>query len=205
MYKGNVLLNFFLIAFHVSQQFKYTSKRKKKSKFVRMDTLTIIKKFYSTLDDDSRVWTYEFVETGEIFKSVSNDAYAAFLDHVRQRELDEMLATFDPSDVFHEELPLHIATQCPYVPEDVMPKTVRDERIEDSLLRAYAIVLSQDIHDLVYKNCEACDIFDPSQDHHDCLMLSREIRVYRYLSEALQDVDDERVMELFMKNVESST
>ena len=169
-----------------------------------MDNVTIVKKFYSILDDHSRIWTYEFVETGERFESFSDDAYVAFFDHVRQRDLDAMLATIEPSDVFPEEQPLQLNTaECPYVPEDAMPKTSRDVQIEDILLRAYAEVLQQDICDLTNKNCEACEINDLSQHHHDCMMLSGEIRVYRYLFEALQNVDDTRVTDIFMKNIET--
>ena len=171
-----------------------------------MDTLTIVKKFYTTIvEDNSRIWTYEFVETGERFESFSDDAYTAFYDHVRLRELDDMIVNVDPSDVFHEEaspLKLNIA-ECPFVPEDAPQKTARNEQIEGILVRAYADVLQRDICDLVNKNCEACEIDDPSQDHHDCLMLSREIKVYRYFFEALRDVNDEKVMKIFMKNIET--
>ena len=145
------------------------------------------------------------IETGERFESFSDDAYTAFYDYVRLTEMDDMLVNVDPSEVFQEEVsPLKLdVVECPYVPEDDVPKTARNEQIEGILLRAYADVLQRDICDLVNKNCEACEIDDPSQDHHDCLMLSREIKVYRYLFEALRDVNDEKVMKAFMKNIET--
>ena len=172
-----------------------------------MDVITITKLFSTTSNDGSLVWTYEVVETGERFESFSNETYAAFADHAIQKELEKQLIAFNDAEVDFSEssLALTKSTDCSYVPEEPIPRSARDEEVERHLLQAYSDVLVGDICELVNKNCEACEIFDNSQDHHDCLMLSTEIRVYRYLSEALRTVDEDKVTEFFVKNTERLT
>ena len=88
------------------------------------------------------------------------------------------------------------------IPEFKPEITPRQEEIENMLIEAYAYVVINIIMDLVNENCEGCKNYYPSQRHHDCIMLDNDIRVRRYLTEALDKVHDEKVMEAFTKLIE---
>ena len=170
-----------------------------------MDTLTVVKLFSTTSISGSVIWTFEIPERKERFESFSSDPFAAFADHAIQKELENQLLVLNDSEVDFSTPDLKLNIDCPYVPEEPMPRSERDEQVEKVLIGAYCDVLIDDICELVNKNCEACEIFDPSQDHHDCLMMTKDTKVYRYLKEALSAVDQDKVMNTFVQNIETLT
>lgn len=165
-----------------------------------MSCLTIVRKAAPTVSvENLTFYEYEIVETGEIFFSLTDDIATAFNCYINNRQIeDSLMANLDESGDLE-------GTTCCDDPKPMTKCDNREEEIEKELLSAYAKVLAKDVHELVKINCEACEIFDGSQDHHDCLMLENNIRVYRYLEEALQNVDEEKVMKNFLNNVKKWT
>jgi len=138
--------------------------------------------------------------SGETFISLYDDIGYAFADYLKEPPsllpIDENSATSD--DANH-----HLALMIPELSCDASPcepeTTPRQEEIENMLIQAYAYVVINIILDLVNKKCEGCIFDHPSQRHHDCLMLENDIKVYRYLTEALQQVNDDQLVAMFMK------
>ncbi|MDY6842350.1 MAG: hypothetical protein SV429_12860 [Pseudomonadota bacterium] len=50
------------------------------------------------------------------------------------------------------------------------------------------------IADCVLKHCSGCEIDDPSQKHHSCLMMEKEERVESYFEEAWEKTSHEEVL-----------
>ena len=157
-----------------------------------MSRLTIVRNTTPTVSvENLTLYEYEIVETGEIFFSLTDDTATAFACYINNRQVeDSLMANLNETELAES------TTGCEEKVED------REGETEKEFLLTYAKVLAEDVHDLVQIHCEACEIFDGSQDHHDCLMLENDERVYRYLEEALKNVDDEKVFKTFLKNVE---
>ena len=68
------------------------------------------------------------------------------------------------------------------IPEFLPKITPRQNEIENLLIEAYATVVVNDW---------------ASQRDHDCLMLDDDIRVYQYLTQALEKTKDDSVMRVF--------
>ena len=166
-----------------------------------MDRLTIVRKFSTSQVDQLPLWEYEVLETGELFCSLTDDIASAFSNYVRNREVDDdILANFGDPEDHHFTSPLE--TQDPEMSE-VPEITPRQNELERQLIQAYVDVVADIIMDLVKENCNGCYIDHPSQRQHDCMMMDDDILVYRYLTRALQKVDEEEVMNMFSKNTES--
>jgi hypothetical protein len=167
-----------------------------------MNRLTIIQKPQTTrVDTDTPLWEYEVLETGEIFASFSDDIASSFSCFVQQQQVeDDVIANLPVDECIQQSSAEPTFNEC--VPENKPEITPRQEAIENMLIDAYAYNVINIVVDFVNENCEGCKIDDPSQWHHDCIMLDNDISVYRYLTEALEKVNDEKVMEAFTKLTE---
>ena len=151
-----------------------------------MDRLTIVR---TPAAEATPLWHYEVLETGETFADLTHDIPSAYSSYVQQQKLDEWLCGYE----YQSSLPAF----------DGCMLTPRQEEIENLLIQAYGHVVINIILDLVDKNCKGCKNDCVSQRDHDCFMLDNDIRVYRYLTQALEKVNDDTVMTMFSKLTET--
>ena len=166
-----------------------------------MNRLTIIQKAPTSLDDCMSLWEYEVLETGETFASLTDDIASSFACYMQQRQVEDDVLVNLPFDEYTQQLSIPAFDES--IPELQPENTPRQNEIENLLIQAYAHVVIDIIMDLVSENCEGCKNFYPSQRDHDCLMLDNDIRVYRYITEALEKVNEENVMKTFTKMTET--
>ena len=157
-----------------------------------MDRLTIVRR---PAAEATPLWQFEVLETGETFADLTEDIALAYSSYVQQQRLNEWLCEY--------EYPPSLPTFDESIPEIQLDITARQEEIETLLIQAYAQVVINIIMDLVDENCEGCKNDYVSQSHHDCFMLDNDIRVYRYLAQALEKVNDDTVMTRFSKLTET--
>jgi hypothetical protein len=62
--------------------------------------------------------------------------------------------------------------------------------LTEKLLRAFARKLAPIISNLAIENCLGCRNGHLSQNHHQCIMMEREERLYRYFDVALERVSE---------------
>jgi len=129
---------------------------------------------------------------------------SAFTEYIKDQELSEFVSSW-PEDCQSQEqtqpeLQLEIPTYEEAIPELKPELTPRQEQLERILLKAFAKSNSFKgaLSNICRERCEACEIDDPSQHHHDCMTLSADTVVVFYAMEALERVDEDEVMNLFV-------
>jgi len=165
-----------------------------------MERLTIVRKPTTSAEHLNH---YEILETGEQFSSFISNMASAFAEYVKDQELTNFVSSW-LEDAQSQELPtLELSLDIPNYEEaipEIKPQfTQRQEKIEKLLLEAYANSKSfiRAVTKISRERCEGCEIDDPSQFHHDCMMLDPQSTVWRYSVDALQRVDDDEAMILF--------
>ena len=166
-----------------------------------MNRLTIVRRPASSAENINK---YEVLETGEQFSSFISNMASAFAEYVKDQELSNFVSSWLADAQSQEpmtELHLDIPTYEESIPEIEPQLTPRQEIIEKLLLRAFANSKSfiWALSDISRERCEGCEIDDPSQFHHDCMMLDAQTIVWRYSIDALDRVDDDEVMTLFKR------
>ncbi len=152
-----------------------------------MERLTITRKPATS----GQLSKYEILETGETFVSTYTDIGTAFGNYMQEKDLQELF------DICDGKVPQH---QEPKVDDIKVPVTSRQENIEETLLRVYCNFLAVGVQKLTQDRCEGCAIFDPSQLHHDCLVLENETRVFRYFQDALDNLSNNNELETSIAN-----
>ncbi len=78
------------------------------------------------------------------------------------------------------------------------------QSIEKKLVKCYAAEIALAITRLVEENCVGCILGQISQTQHDCLMMPRDERLWRYYDHALGRIPVGKIMESFgesLKNI----
>ena len=75
----------------------------------------------------------------------------------------------------------------------------REDIIKETFLSCYVMEVSANVSTLVAQECYSCEISDPSQRHHDCLMMPCDIRMLTYYDKAREIIDGGMVMEEFFE------
>ena len=84
--------------------------------------------------------------------------------------------------------------------EVVLPDD-REDIIKETFLSCYITEVSANISTLVVQECYSCEIDDPSQRHHDCLMMPCDMRMLTYYDKAKEIIDGKIVMEEFFETL----
>ena len=158
-----------------------------------MDRLTILRK---PAAEATSVWQYEVLESGETFADLTGDISSAYFHYIYQNQINRWVNSL----TFQDNQTETSLNEC--IPELLPEFTPRQDEIENLLIQAYANVVVNIIMDLVDRNCEGCQNNWPSQRDHECLMLANDTRVYRYLTQALEEVNDDTIMRMFSKLTE---
>jgi hypothetical protein len=160
------------------------------------DRLTIVRKPHS----EGYVNVYEVMETGETFSSLTADIASAFADYVKYRQCENDVFSWleNQSQTDHEFLEFNFPTLDEQIPEIKPPLSPRQDVLEKLLVKAFGDFLTSEIITLSREYCEGCKVDHPSQHRHDCMMADNKTLCYRYLTEALERVNDEEAMKKFL-------
>lgn len=78
------------------------------------------------------------------------------------------------------------------------------QALEQTVYNAYAKAVRESLCEVVRKECVGCQIDHPSQKQHEvCLLMSFDEKVDYFLEEALKQVDEMRVMQEWVTEVET--
>ena len=82
--------------------------------------------------------------------------------------------------------------------------SARQQVLEQAVYNAYAKALREPLREVIHNECYGCQIDHPSQKQHNvCLFMSFDEQVDCFLQEALKRVDEMRVTEAWMSEIET--